>query len=68
MQDMSDENLILKLQGFQNPKLVPNGIFDAEALEKPLESLSERSWALFERSWTALEALLDALGAESTPV
>ena len=51
-----------------DPKLAPNRIFQAEALEKPLESLSERSWALFERSWTALEALLDTLGAESTPV
>ena len=51
-----------------DPKLVPNRIFQAEALEKPLESLSERSWALFERSWTALEALLDVLGAENAPV
>ena len=50
------------------PKLVLNRIFAAEALEKPLENLSERSWALFERSWTALEALLDALGAENTRV
>ena len=39
----------------------PNRIFDAEALEKPLESLLERSWTILERSWSALGALLDAL-------
>ena len=44
-----------------DPKLVPNRIFDAEALEKPLESLLERSWRLLEpkkssrsRSWAVL--------------
>ena len=40
------------------PKLVPSGIFNAEALEKHLESLLEASWstlgALLERSWTLL--------------
>ena len=46
---------------------VPNRIFDAEALDKPLESLLERSWTLLERSWTTLGALLDALGAQNTP-
>ena len=30
----------------KNPKLVPNRVFDAEALRKPLENLLERSWRL----------------------
>ena len=44
-----------------DPKLVPNLIFDAEALEKPLDSLLEHSWRLLEpkkksldRSWAVL--------------
>ena len=49
------------------PKLVPNLIFDAEALEKPLESLSVASWTLLERSWSALGRSYSALGAENTP-
>ena len=49
------------------PKLVPNLIFDAEALEKPLESLLGASWTLLERSWSALGRSYSALGAENTP-
>ena len=45
------------------PKSVPNRIFDAEALEKPLES----SWTLLERSWSALGRSYNTLGAENTP-
>ena len=49
MQDVLYENLVFQAPGpSQNssktgPKLVPNRIFDAEALEKPLENLLERS-------------------------
>ena len=45
------------------PKWVPNRIFDAEALRKPLGALLERSWTLLEPKKTNLEPLLGRLGA-----
>ena len=53
-QYLSHENLDFESPGppKTGPKRVQNGvpnlIFDAEALEKPLESLLERSWRLLE--------------------
>ena len=44
------------------PKLVPNRIFDAEALRKPLESLLERSWRPQEPKKRSWERLLAGLG------
>ena len=44
------------------PKLVPNRIFDAEALRKPLESLLERSWRPLEPKKKQLGMALGRLG------
>ena len=57
------------------PKWVPNCIFDAVALRKPLGSLLERSWSLLEqkkntwnRSWDALGAKKSQYSAQRAPV
>ena len=44
-------------------KRVPNRIFDAEALRKPLRGLLERSWRLPEMKINSLEASWTRLGA-----
>ena len=44
------------------PKSVPNRIFDAEALRKPLGGLLERSWKLLEPKKRSFGSLLAALG------
>ena len=49
------------------PKLVPNRIFDAEALRKPLESLLERSWRPQEPKKRSWERLLAGLGPKRVP-
>ena len=44
------------------PKLVPNRVFDAEALRKPLESFLERSWKPQEPEKNKLGTALGRLG------
>ena len=76
MQDMSDENLILKLQGLPKtgPERIQNWFPIASSTRKPSEDLFRASWgplgglsdpleSLSARSWT----LLSALGAEKEP-
>ncbi len=58
--------MIFQFQGFLfvlkiDPKLVSNGMIDAEGVRKPPDRLLDGSWSGFECSWSALGQLFERL-------